>query len=180
MLEAFHLFRCCLFLVFFFLCQAAFHINESSPWLVIYIPQQCITHSCSDLYHWTMYSKLHLNDEMKVRNFMSLQTLYRNLLPRITGVSKMSMRYKLTLWHIQCFLCIDLERSCQVLAVQLPKPNVQPGRWVRTNSLQCQDLHRWPCSLTASATPATVNPERPAIIASTNPQKQCFLATSLE
>lgn len=179
MLEAFHLFRCCLFLLFFFVCQAAY-INESSPWLVIYIPQQCITHSCSDLYHWTMYSKLHLNDEMKVRNFMSLQTLYRNLLQRITGVSKMSMRYKLILWHIQCFLCIDLERSCQVLAVQLPKPNVQPGSRVRTNSLQCQDLHRWPCSLTALATPATVNPERPAIIASTNPQKQCFLATSLE
>lgn len=135
MLEAFHLFRCCLFLLFFFLCQAAFHKNESSPWLVIYIPQQHITHSCSDLYHWTMYSKLHLNDEMKVRNFMSLQTLYRNLLPRITGVSKMSMRYKLihVLWHIQCFLCIDLERSCQVLAFQLPKPNVQPGSRVRTN-----------------------------------------------
>lgn len=126
-----------------------------------------------------VYSKLHLNNEMKVRNFMSLQMLYRNLLPRITGVSKMSMRYKLILWHIQFFLCIDLERSCQVLAVQLPKPNVQPESRVRTNSLQCQDLHQWP-SLTALATVATVNPGRPAIIAGTNPQRQCFLATSLE
>lgn len=158
------------FSAIFFLCQAAFHINESSPRLVIYFPQQGIT---------PLYNKLHINDEMKVRNFMSLQTLYRNLLPRITGVSKMSMRYKLILWHIQCFLCIDLEKSCQILAVQLPKPNVQPESRLRTNSLWCQDLHQWP-SPTALAMVATVNPKRPAIIASTNPQRKCFLATSLE
>lgn len=151
MLEAFHLFRCCLFLLFFFCMSSSIYKMSRHPgWSFIFPNSASLTPAK------TCTTELCTVNCIKVRNFMSLQTLYRNLLPRITGVSKMSMRYKLILWHIQCFLSIDLERSCQVLAVQLPKPNVQPGSRVRTNSLQCQDLHRWPCSLTASATPAIV------------------------